>query len=159
MGIAFKVYKDGEEYISLTEHSIKNVIFDAEKETDLKPRLHTITKSLALEGFLNTDLVDEAPRPILDEYGEQVVDENEEPQFHLREIDSVRQLANWSIIPEYCDCYCDVTVAINDASGELVKEESFECMFVVDYKETFDIDHGNGLFNILIREREIVEVV
>ena len=125
-----EIFDNGEKQMRPSNHSIKNVQFNVRKETDFRPRLHTITKNLALEGLINTDSIDEAPRPIVDEYGDQIVDENEEPLFHLREVDSVRKLANWAIIPEYCDCYCDVSVTMNDASGDLIKEESFKDMFV-----------------------------
>jgi len=156
MGVTFEVCKDGEKYISLTEHSIKNVLFDSDKETELSPRLHTITRDLVIEGLINTDLMNEAPKQLLDDHGDPLVDEDGEPQYALREIDSVRQLANWAIIPEYCKCYCDVCIQLRDARGEFVNEDEFECMFVEYYKESFDIDHGNGYFTIHMREREIV---
>ena len=133
MGVLFEVIKDGEKIISLTNHSVKNVKFDSDTDITLIPKLHGVVRNLIVTGLINSDLVGNP------------------------EINSVRQLANWAIIPEYCDCYCDVTIELSDAKGDLVKSEEFKDMFVVEYKETFDIEHGNGLFDIHMREREIIE--
>ena len=157
MAVFMDVYNDGEREISLTEHSIHDVKFDSDLDIKLTPKLHGIVRNLIVTGFIKTDRASEPPRPLLDDYGDQAVDENGDPQFDLREIDSVRQLANWAIIPEYYECYRDVTIRLTDSTGEEVKSESFEDMLVMDYKEWFDNDHGNGSFYIHMRERELIE--
>ena len=153
MGVLLEVFKDGEKFIRLTNHSIKDVFFNSEKATDISPKLHTITKNLVIEGLINTDLVDEEPKPLTDDYGAPVLDEDGEQQYELLEIDSVRQLTNWAIVPEYCEPYCDVSVTLTDAGGDLIKTEEFENMFVVGFEEEFDDRHGNGIFTVYLRER------
>jgi len=148
MGIVFIAYKNGEEFIRLTEHSITNIILSVENLT-----IDAVAKSLAIEGIFNTDLIGEVPRPLLDEYGNQIVDENGNPKFHLREFDSVRMLVEWAFSHDVFDCYCDVSVVVNDASGNLVNKKFYECMFVTGYKEKYDENHTNGIFNIFMRER------
>ncbi len=130
MGIIFEVIKDGEKIISLSKHSIKNIKFLADTDVTLDPKFNDITRDIILRGDINADKTGE-------------------------EIDSVRLLANWAIVPEYCECYCDATVKITNARGDLVKEEKFKDMFVVNYIEKFDDDSGHGDFYIHIREREI----
>ena len=157
MAAFMDILKNGEKEIGLTEHSIKNVKFDSDIDINLSPKLHSVFRNLIVEGLINTDKINEPPSPKLDEYGDQVIDEDGEPEFELREIDSVRKLANWSIVPEYDECYCDVTISLTDARGEVVKTEEFVDMFVIDYKESFDNSHGNGSFFIHMREREAIE--
>jgi len=149
-----EVFNDGDKYISLSNHSIKDVHFNISKQTDLQPRLNTLTKNLVIEGFINTDLANQDPTPTLDEYGDPVFDELGNPQFDLSEFDSVRKLVKWAIIPEYCECYRDVTIKLKDASGKMIKTKEYENMFVVAYNERFDDKHGNGIFTIHLRERE-----
>jgi len=151
-----EIKKDGEKYITLTNHSIRDVFFDSFKETDLSPQLHSIARNIVIDGLINTDLVDKEPVPLLDDYGEPMFDDDGNQQFDKPELDSVRELAIWALVPEYCEPYCDVSIALSDSSGELVKREEYEDMFVVEYEDTFDDEHGNGTFTLHLREREIV---
>jgi len=155
MAILFEVFRDGEKYISLTEHSIKNIRFESDKAIDLNPKINDITRSIIITGIINNDRINEPERPLLDEDGEQIMDENNVPQYELREIDSVRKLANLSIIPEYCDCYCDLEVRLTNTRGDLVREGAYENLFVKLYEEEFDDETGHGTFFVYIREREV----
>lgn len=155
MGMLFEVFKDGEKYISLTEHSVKNVKYTADTEVDLQPKINDITRDVVLTGLINIDKISEKPQVMVDDFGIPIKDDDGNDKFELREIDSVRKLANWAIIPEYCECYCDATFKLTNARGDLIKEESYEDLFVVDYRENFDDDSGVGSFNICLREREV----
>ena len=154
MGIKFNVTKEGENYINLTEYSIKKVIFNSDKDITLYPKINDITNGIVLEGIINFESVLEPLVPMLDDYGDQIMDENDEPMFHEREIDYVRKLANWAIIPEYLNCYGDLEYTITDSAGRLVKESSYENLFIVDYWEKYDDEQGHGKFCVLLRERE-----
>ena len=137
MAILFEVFRDGEKYISLTEHSIKNIRFESDKAIDLNPKINDITRSIIITGIINNDRINEPERPLLDEDGEQIMDENNVPQYELREIDSVRKLANLSIIPEYCDCYCDLEVRLTNTRGDLVREGAYENLFVAIWRRVW----------------------
>jgi len=154
MGIRFNTTKQGSDYISLTEYSIKNVMFNSDKNTALNPKINDITNSIIIEGLINFEGLDLPPVPKRDEFGRHMVDEAGEPQFEEKEIDSVRKLANWAIIPEYLDCYRDLELDITNSAGSLVKKTSYENLFIVEYVEIFDDAQGHGKFYALIRERE-----
>lgn len=149
-----EIFNDGEKYIRLSNHSIKDTKFNITKDTSLKPRLNTSAKNLIIEGLINTDLSTQPPIPIVDEYGDQIYDEDGNPKYDLLEFDSVRKLVRWAVIPEYLECYRDVTITLTDSSGDLTKEKEYENMFVVSYNEKFDNSHGNGVFRLHLRERE-----
>ena len=157
MGIQLSVYQEGEKVIALTNHSINNYRLMLNNETNLAPRLHGINCDMVLEGFINVDLVDEAPRPLLDDDGDVMVDENGDEKHDLREIDSVREIAQWAIILEHEEPYCDVEITLVDARGAVVKEDAFKDMFVVGYEEHYSEKQGNGTFKIHMRERFSVE--
>ena len=140
--------------LSLTEYSIKNIIFNSDKNIKLNPKINDITNSIIIEGIINFESVHLPPIPKQDSFGRHILDEYDEPMYEEREIDSVRQLANWAIIPEYLNCYCDVETDITDATGSLVKKLSYKNMFAVDYKEIFDDEYGHGKFFITLIERE-----
>jgi len=158
MGIQLEIIKDGVTHIKLTNHSIDTILFDSIKPTDdddddkFRPRLHGITKELIIKGRINTDLQDQKPVPLLDDYEEPILDEYGDLQYELLEFDAVRQLANWAIIPEYLDPYSDLSVKIIDARGDIVKTTEYEDMFVFDYQEGFNDVHGNGWFIVHMRE-------
>ena len=154
MGIRFNTTKEGESHISLTEYSIRNIIFNSDKNIKLFPKINDVTNSIIIEGIINFESVHQPFTPKLDEYGEQLMDENDEPQYEDREIDSVRKLANWAIIPEYLNCYRDLEYIVTDSTGSLVKESSYENLFIMDYWERYDDELGHGKFYALLRERE-----
>jgi len=154
MGIRFNATKEGKSYINLTEYSIKNIIFNSDKSIKLDPRINDVTNSIILEGIINFESIHEPRPPRLDEFGDQVVNSNNEPQFEDIEIDYVRKLANWAIIPEYLNCYCDLEYDITDSTGSLVKTSTYENLFIIDYWEMYDDELGHGKFYALIRERE-----
>ena len=147
-----EVFDNGDKQMSLSSHSIKNVQFSIRKQTDFRPRLNTVAKDLVIEGLINTDLVDQEPQPVLDEYGDAIFDEQGNQQFDLLEFDCVRDLVKWAIIPEYCECYRDVIIQLKDAGSDLIKTKEYKNMFVVAYNERFDDKHGNGIFSIHLRE-------
>jgi hypothetical protein len=144
MSIKFDLIKEGEIVISLTEHSIKEIKFFDEKDM-MKHRLKDIVRDITLIGKINIATINESPIEIGSE------DENDE--IILREIDCVRKLSNYSILPEYEECYMDANISIKDALGTIVKEESCTDLFVFYYKETFDYKKGEGEFKIVMRER------
>jgi len=150
MGIIFNAYKDGEKVISLTEYSIEQYSLIADTDINLAPRFNDLTRDIVLIGIINPDTIEEMPK--------QSVDENGGETTELREIDSVRLLANWAIIPEYCGCYYDADVKLTNARGDLVKEESYKNLFVCYYSESFSYDAGKGSFKVQLREREIKPV-
>ena len=154
MGALLKVFKKGKKIINLTNHSIKDVYFDFEKERDFTPRLNSITHDIIFEGLINTDLINEVPQPLLSD-DDPILNEEGEVQYELLEIDSVRELVQWAIIPEYGDPYCDVIITLLDSSGEIVQENEYKDMFVINYEESFDEKHGNGMFKMHIRERYV----
>ena len=155
MGIQFEVIRDGEKYISLTEFSIKNINYLTDTDIALEPKLNNLTRDIVITGIINTESIDEEPVVMADDFGYPILDDNGETQFEPREIDSVRKLANWAIIPEYSDCYCDMKFTLANSRGDLVKEMEFENVFIFDYKESFDDDRGHGQFFAHMREREI----
>jgi hypothetical protein len=53
MALNLKISKNGNEEISLTEHSIKNVRFTSHVETELNLRHSRITKDITLTGLIN----------------------------------------------------------------------------------------------------------
>jgi len=154
MGIVFNTTKEGENYIDLTEYSIKKIIFNSDKNTELAPKINDVTNSIIIEGIINFESVHEPLVPKLDDYGDQLLDENDEPVYEEREIDHVRKLANWAIIPEYLNSYRDLELGVTDSTGSLVKEISYENLFIVDYWERYDDELGHGKFYAIIRERE-----
>lgn len=154
MGIAFSVFENGEPVISLSEYSIKKFNFLSDTDVSLNPKQNDITREVAINGDINPEKISRAPRLVksyTDIDGKVV--ECDKPQYELREIDSVRKLANWAIIPEYEDCCRDANVTIKDAAGRTVKTEKYIDLFVVDYAENFDDSKGRGTFRILMRER------
>ena len=157
MGVLYEVYKEGEKIISLTDHCIENETFDSDTDIEIKPKLHGVVRNLEINGIINTSNLSDPPKKMMDDFGDPVLDEAGEEKMDLREIDSVRKLANWAIVPEYDKCYCDVVIKQSNAKGELVRERNYTEMFVTDYMERFDIDHGDGKFRIRMREREAVE--
>ena len=157
MGIRFNLKKEGETKNSLTEHSIKAIKFGSTTATDLSPKINDITNSVSIEGVINFDKINEKPRPMLDDYGYPVLDENGVERTELREIDSVRQLANWSIIPEYLDCYLDLKVDTTNSRGRLVKETSFDNLFVISYEESYSDARGHGKFVVQALEKESIK--
>jgi len=70
-----------------------------------------------------------------------------------REVDSSRKLANWAVIPEFLDCYKDISYRITDAQGIVVKEDELTNCYVVEYIENFANENGTGKFKVVIRER------
>lgn len=156
MGIIFKALKDNEVVIDLTEFSIKNIDFIADTDLDFDQlQYNDITRDIKLEGVINAESVTDKKILKKDEFGEPILDEYGEEQYELREIDSVRKLANWALIPEYEDNYLDVEIEITNSKGDLVKKENYTNIFVCYYLENFGDEKGKGDFTVLLREREL----
>jgi hypothetical protein len=148
MGIELNILKDGEIVMSLTEHSIINIEFDSNTDLTVGAKLDDITREIRLLGKINVASINESPVKVLS-------DEEDEEEEVIREIDSVRYLINWAIIPEFEDCYMDATVKINNAKGQLVKTEEFKNLFVVMYKEIFNDEKGYGELHMQLREKQV----
>ena len=155
MGIIFDAFKEGEKIISLSEFSVLEFYLSADTDISLAPRFNDLTRDIILTGKINPENIAEPPRMMVDESGEPVVDDDGNEIFELREIDSIRKLANWAIIPEYAECYYDVEVKLTNARGDIVKVDEYENLFVVDYNEKFCDDSGHGKFIVQLREQEI----
>jgi len=153
MGILFDVYKDDEKIISLTEYSIQKYNLAADFDTNLAPRYKDLTRDIFLIGIINPDTIEERPVQRIDIDGDPIPEE-----YELREIDSVRLLANWAIIPEYDKPYCDAYVKLTNSKGDIVKEEGYKDLFVVYYFESFNYDSGKGSFTVQLREREPIQI-
>lgn len=151
MGILFSVEKGGATEISLTEYSIKAFDLLAKSRSNLDLRHNHVTKDIVLTGTIN-------PETLHDRESE------------ITEISSVKKLADWAILPEYCDCYKDIRVKIALASGVIVKESVFKDFYVVEYEERLhdkeektkknDISKGYAYINdekILFSRFELLE--
>ena len=137
MGIVFEVKKGGATVISLTEYSIKDFEFTSESSEDLDLQHNKIIKGITISGIINPDSISD----------------NGDGTNIGREVDSVRKLANWAVIPEYLDCYKDINYMITDARGVVVKEDSFVDCYVVEYEESFSDENGTGKFKTVLREK------
>ena len=134
MGILFEVKKDGITGISLTEYSIDNFDFTAESNDSLNLRHNDIIRGVTISGIINPEIIgDNTDRS--------------------REVDSARKLANWAVIPEFLDCYKDISYRITDAQGIVVKEDELTNCYVVEYIEHFANENGTGKFKVVIREK------
>jgi len=111
MGIKFNTTKQEETYINLTEYSIKNIIFNSDKNIKLYPKINDVTNSVIIEGVINFESVHQPLVPKLDDYGDQVLDENDEPVYEEREIDHGQPLGRTTTI---------VPVNIRFREGEFV---------------------------------------
>jgi GMP synthase PP-ATPase subunit len=149
MGIELNVLKDGEIVMSLTEHSIIKINFDSNTDFTVGAKLDDITREISFVGKINAASINESPVKVLSD------EDAEEEEEVIREIDSVRYLVSWAIIPEFEECYMDATVKINNAKGELVKTEEFKNLFVVSYKEIFNDETGYGELHMLLREKQV----
>lgn len=146
MGIDMNVYKDGKVVMNLSEYSITNITFLYDMNEAVNSGLHDITRDVLLEGVVNADSIDIPPTVRKDKNGEK--------KEELREIDSVRKLVNWAMLPENSECYRDVEIKMSNAMGILVKEEQFTDLYVIEYRERFDDEMGCGKFNIHLREKK-----
>ena len=138
MGIRFKATKEEATEIFLTEHSIKDIDLINEASTSIDFRHNNITRDIIISGVIDPGIMS-------------AVQADGEPD----EFDSVRALANWASIPAYQDCYKDVTISITNAQGTMVKQDDFKNVYIADYEENFDNEHGVGSFKALLREKDI----
>ena len=53
--------------------------------------------------------------------------------------------------------FCDITISITDAAGNLVKESSYENVFIAVYWEKYDDEQGHGKFYAVLSERAVVK--
>jgi len=134
MGILFEVKKDGITGISLTEYSIDNFDFTAESSDAVNLRHNDIIRGVTISGIINPEII------------------GDNSDRH-REVDSARKLANWAIIPEFLDCYKDISYRITDARGIVVKEGEITDCYVVEYIENFANENGTGKFKVVLREK------
>lgn len=136
MGIKFEVSKKGNTEISLTEYSIKEFEMVTEANDNMDLRHNNLTRDIVIAGVINPEIA---------EGGE-------------REVSSVLKLAHWAAIPDYEDCYKDISYTITDAKGEVIKEETTDHLkdfYVVEYKEHFSNKEGAGHYRAVLREREV----
>lgn len=148
MGIEIDILKDGEIVMNLTEHSIKEVNFECNTDLTIGAKLDDITRDITLIGKINSASINESPIKILS-------DEDDDEEIVLKEMDSVRYLSNWAIIPEFENCYMDMSVKIKNARGQVVKTETFTNLFIVKYEEIFNDKTGDGELYVLLREKQI----
>lgn len=148
MGIELNILKDGEIKMSLTEHSIKKINFKGSKDLTIGAKLDDITRDIEIIGKINIATINECPVKIIE------TEDEDEEDIVIREIDSVRNLANFAFIPEYEDCYMNIELVIKNAMGQIVKTAEFKNIFVVEYKERFNYDEGDGELYLLLREKE-----
>jgi hypothetical protein len=137
MAITFEVKKNGETEISLTEYSIKAFDFTAEASEAPDLRHNDIINGVIITGLIDPEIIPN--------------DANSADR--AREVDSARKLANWAVVPEFLDCYKDISYKITDSRGIVVKEDGLEDCYVVDYEEFYSNDTGTGRFKTVIRER------
>jgi len=149
MGVIFKAKKDGETIIKLTKYSLENIRFLADICIHLPPKFNDLTRDIILTGEIN---------PFGDDPPPADADGDAEEADGPSDFDSVRKLANWAIIPEYEECCLDAEVTLTNAMGDVVKEDSYENLYTVAYKESFDDEMGHGRFMLHLREREIKPV-
>ncbi|MCL2611389.1 MAG: hypothetical protein FWE02_06905 [Defluviitaleaceae bacterium] len=135
MNCIFEVSKNGNVEISLTEHSIKDFNISSDFEQSFNLRHNNLISEICIKGLINAESL------LVDEEGV-LID---------REVDSTRKLANWALIPEFEDCYKDVSFKLINNEGKVVQEESIKDMYVVDYKEKFGNGIGVGNFTLLLR--------
>ena len=135
MGILFEVKKNSATEIRLTEYSIKDFSFTADASESPNLRHNDIINGVIISGLIDPE----------------IMSNDTNSTNRAREVDSARRLANWAIIPEFLDCYRDISYKISDARGVVVKEDGFDDCFVVDYEENYSNDTGTGSFRIVIR--------
>ena len=152
MGILLEIMKNGEVEMQLTEYSVKGIDFASDTDIAADPRHNDITREIIVTGVINPETITERAKLKTDDFGYPIGDGNE---YELREIDSVRMLANWAVMPEYSDCYRDGFISLTNAMGTLVKTESFHNLYVADYHESFNDNKGHGDFSLRLREREV----
>ena len=131
MNLDFKISKGGSPEISLTEHSIKKFIPDSISENDSTLRNSKVTQGITIEGVIDIRFL-----------GSEII-----------ETDDTRKLADFSVIPEFEDCYKDVSYEFYDTMGRKVREGFLEDVYIVSYEEFFANNRGVGEFKAVIRER------
>ncbi len=153
MSIRVKISKDGTEEMSLTEFSVKSYNKNTFPLEDDDVKKNNLVNELILVGIINQEIISKAPAIQTDEYGEPVLDESGQPKEELSEIDSIRKLANYAVIPEYVDCYKDIDIEITNSMGIVVKTESFKNMYVYEFQEKSDNEMGAGRYLVKFREQ------
>ena len=125
MNVDFKI-----DEIHLTEHSIKKINLSLNIEKDSNLRDGRIVKDIKITGVINPEILESGPR----------------------EVDDAREIVNFALIPEYEDCYKDITYSLNNSAGKNLVSGDLKDSYVVSYEEEFSNDKGVGEFSAVFRE-------
>lgn len=153
MSIKVKISKDGELEISLTEFSIKKYETYIDEIDDKNIKKNNLIKEVHLDGIINQEIMTMPTTFQVDTAGKVVVDENGNAKEEISEIDSIRKLASFAVIPEYVDCYKDLSVEIINTEGVVVKKENFKNMYIYHFEERSDNEMGIGTYKVKFREK------
>lgn len=153
MSIKVKISKDGELEMSLTEFSVKKYETYVDEIDDKNIKKNNLVKEVHLEGIINQEIMTMPKTVQVDMNGKVILDEEGNAKEEISEIDSIRKLATFAVIPEYVDCYKDLYVEIINTEGVVVKTESFENMYIYHFEERSDNDMGIGTYKVKFREK------
>jgi len=131
MNINFEISKGGTTEITLTEHSIKRFKPSSISETRPNLRNSKVTNDITISGVINAEILG----------------------AEMREVDDTRKIADFAVIPEFEDCYKDISYKFADTTGKIVAEENLDDTYVVEYEEMFCNYKGVGEFAATFREK------
>ncbi len=119
----------GAEQVTLSERSIKNVVFGSESSPDSNARATDFGVSMKVWGKMLYQLGGEGS-------------------------DDTLELSKWSLVPsERADCYRNVTVEVVSA-GQVVRKYEVPNAFVMEYSEEVDDETGVGTFYMHVRQKK-----
>lgn len=127
MGIRVKI--EGAETIEMNEYNLKTCVFTTDTPDDSNARSTDVANTVRITGKILTatdgDIAD----------------------------DTIK-LAKWSCVKaEDADSYRKATIQIVTGS-QVVRQVHFPNAFVVDYKESYGDEHGDGSFELVIRQKK-----
>lgn len=127
MGIRVKI--EGAETIELTEYSVKTCVFSTDTPDDSNARSTDVANTVVLTGKILTATDGDVA-------------------------DDTMKIATWSCVKaEDADSYRKATIQII-AGSQIVRQVFFPNAFVVDYKESFGDEYGDGAFELVIRQKK-----
>ena len=137
--ISFKLTKNDEIIVYLTDNTIKklNIVCANAHKTSLVQKTNDIELFLEME---NINLITEAEIKIQEE-------------SLPREVDSVRELFDYSLAAYNERCYLDGELEVTDGFTQSVSKYEYKDLFALQFQEKYVKDTKNTVIYVLLREK------